>query len=774
VLAGAATELKFKSRFGYATTGQIAHAQVSTDEGRSWDTLFTAAGTGAPASEFSPQTVSLAAYANRTLQVRFIFAYEGESTAFTQTDDGFGWYLDDIAFTGAQELTSPKLSPVGSDTSLNFVPSAAGDYAVQARGQFFGDYLFEWGPVLAVNATANSLPRITTHPGNRTANAGDSVQFSVVATGPGTLSYQWFRGTQPIDGETESSLVLSNLLPSDAGSFHVEVTNSFGTTPSNAGTLTVLIPNPIVTTGDGSALSETAVELSGHVDVTAQTIACGFEFGTTAALGSIATAGSAATTQDFSATVSSVAGNAPIFYRAYAETASGTRFRGAIKKVAPLQPIASLDVVIDPPGGGSVSGVPVGIVRVGDPISLTAQAEAGYAFTGWTGGLTKNSATIAFLMPASLTVTANFSSSPIIQAAGKYRGLALTAPVAHASCGIVNLTIGAKGAFSGQTTFGGMKFALRGVFDAGGIAHFGTTTEATLQRPDQPPLLLRLQLPTGNVSPAHVLGDVRETGGFLATIDAPRVFFTSAKNPVTPLLNPPANWPGIYTGDLAASAAAPIAELAGYGWITATVAKDGSARFVGSLADGTRWTSTQVLIADGTVPIYAALYGGKGSVFGTVQFAGSPVAVAATANWYRPPGLPGTRFPGGWPAGIPFTLEGGAWTPFKANVTWPLPGLETTTGSAHLSANGVGLSPSLDWNVAFTLKTGTAKVIPSAAGATATFVSKAGTGIFTGTFKSSANAKSVSFSGALVPGANRARGYFLTPEGSGAVTLFPQ
>jgi uncharacterized repeat protein (TIGR02543 family) len=771
VLASASTELKFKSRFLYATPSQVAHVQVSTDEGSSWDTLFSDAGTDAPASSFSDHTIPLAAYANRTLQVRFVFAYEGGGLAYTDTATNIGWYFDDVSFSNAQELTGAALSAV-TGTSFAFTPSAEGSYVLQTRGQFFGDYLFEWGPALPVAAVVNASPKISTHPANRTASVGASAQFSVVASGAGTLSYQWFHGTQPISDSNHATLTIPVVGPADEGSYHVEVTNAFGTTPSNAATLTVTIPNPVVTTLAGSALSESEVKLSGHVEVTAQTVTCGFEYGTTSSLGTTTNAGAASLAQNFEATISSIAANATIYYRAFAEVAGGTRFRGVVKTIAPLKPLASLNVTVDPAGGGTVGGMPAAGLRVGDAVLLTAVPASGFAFTGWTGGLTSAKPALAFAMPAALALTAHFSSSPILNATGRYRGLALTSPVTHASCGVVKVTITTKGAFSGQAVIGGAKFGFRGVFDADGIARFGTSSEATLPRSGMLPLLLRLNLPAGNATPTRVFGDVREAAGFLATIDAPRVIFTAAKTPVAPLLNPPGNWPGVFTSELAVTT--PVANLAGYGWITTTVAKDGNARFVGALPDGSRWTSTQPLIADGSVPIYAALYGGKGSFFGVVNFSGSPVTLTSTAHWYRPANFSGPRFAGGWPDGIELELTGGAWTPFKLGVSWPLPGLVATSGAAHLWATDAGLSPALDWAVIFALKTGTARVFPTPSGASATFTPAAATGIFTGNFKTAPTATPFYFSGALRPGADRARGFFLTPTGSGPLTLLPQ
>src|SRR6266540_1467025 len=79
-------------------------------------------------------------------------------------------------------------------------------------------------------------PIVTTQPQSQTANVGDTVQFSVEAdpNGGGTLTYQWvLNGTNFIPGATGSTLVITNVQSSDAGTYTViidngSVTNSIG------------------------------------------------------------------------------------------------------------------------------------------------------------------------------------------------------------------------------------------------------------------------------------------------------------------------------------------------------------------------------------------------------------------------------------------------------------------------------------------------------------------------------------------------------------------
>ena len=90
-----------------------------------------------------------------------------------------------------------------------------------------------------------NTPFIEVQPTNQTAPFGQPLlSFSVVAVGPGTLSYQWrFDGTN-ILGATSSSLTFNFLQYSNAGTYSVVVSNSFGSLFSSNAVLTVVPPTP--------------------------------------------------------------------------------------------------------------------------------------------------------------------------------------------------------------------------------------------------------------------------------------------------------------------------------------------------------------------------------------------------------------------------------------------------------------------------------------------------------------------------------------------------
>jgi membrane carboxypeptidase/penicillin-binding protein PbpC len=65
------------------------------------------------------------------------------------------------------------------------------------------------------------------------------VALSVEATGTGALQYQWFKDATPLAGANTQSLFIPSLSATDAGSYHVSVTDSVGTIVSAAATVNV-------------------------------------------------------------------------------------------------------------------------------------------------------------------------------------------------------------------------------------------------------------------------------------------------------------------------------------------------------------------------------------------------------------------------------------------------------------------------------------------------------------------------------------------------------
>ena len=85
----------------------------------------------------------------------------------------------------------------------------------------------------------NSPPTITLQPVSQSVPPGSGVTFSVSATGSVPLSYQWRLNGANIPGATGPAYSISNVQPTNGGSYDVLVANSFGAVASLIATLNV-------------------------------------------------------------------------------------------------------------------------------------------------------------------------------------------------------------------------------------------------------------------------------------------------------------------------------------------------------------------------------------------------------------------------------------------------------------------------------------------------------------------------------------------------------
>lgn len=167
---------------------------------------------------------------------------------FFYGDHCFGWlaYVDletgeDIRFmTGADRLVEVKVSPVTG--ALYYLDR-----------EYAGDTAGRSGGVGRIDFVGGTTPlEITRQPISIEAAVGESVSFNVLVTGETPFSYQWFENGTSINGETNASLTLNNVQPSDnLNEFYVQVTDDTGAVEqSQTATLTVSnnsAPEPVIT-----------------------------------------------------------------------------------------------------------------------------------------------------------------------------------------------------------------------------------------------------------------------------------------------------------------------------------------------------------------------------------------------------------------------------------------------------------------------------------------------------------------------------------------------
>lgn len=116
------------------------------------------------------------------------------------------------------------------------------DWSFGAQQQLPGGAGVDYTPVTALPGEAPLLTSITSQPTNVTAQVGRTVNFTVGVAGHSPFHYQWLTNGVALSGATNSTLVLTNVQLSQAGSYSVVVSNCFNIVTSSNATLTVILP----------------------------------------------------------------------------------------------------------------------------------------------------------------------------------------------------------------------------------------------------------------------------------------------------------------------------------------------------------------------------------------------------------------------------------------------------------------------------------------------------------------------------------------------------
>lgn len=138
-------------------------------------------------------------------------------------------------------------------TLLGATASSYGIASAQASHAGYYDVIVTnpYGTVTSKTAqlkvTTPNLPEIAVQPTPLTIFAGSKAQFYVVAAGPGTLTYQWYKNEVAIPGATAAVLTIATARSTDSGNYHVVVGNSYGSVASAAVSLRAMPPSvPVV------------------------------------------------------------------------------------------------------------------------------------------------------------------------------------------------------------------------------------------------------------------------------------------------------------------------------------------------------------------------------------------------------------------------------------------------------------------------------------------------------------------------------------------------
>ena len=226
-------------------------------------------------------------------------------------------------------------------------------------------------------------PEIAIHPTNQTVAAGNTVTFSVAASGFGPLGYQWQLDGTNFANATNATLTLTGVSAKDAGSYVALVNSAAGSTGSGAAVLVVNKAEPVVTTWPtATAITSGQTLASSTLTGGAASVGGTFDFTTPALAPGAGTALQPVTfTPDDPASYSSVTGSVSVTV------------------------MAIVTVTAYPANAGTVTGE--GAYIVGSNAVLTATAINGWRFVSWNDGATDNPHVIV-APPTNCTYTANF------------------------------------------------------------------------------------------------------------------------------------------------------------------------------------------------------------------------------------------------------------------------------------------------------------------------------------------------------------------------------
>lgn len=413
-------------------------------------------------------------------------------------------------------------------------------------------------------------------------------------------------------------------------------------------------------------------------------------------------------------------------------------------------------------GTGTVTGIGVAsdpfprveARDVGRMFTLTAKAGTNSLFDGWHGDLTSPSPKFTFLMTPNLDLEARFVPNVYLTLgkAGAYAGFLAATPVAHGSSGTIQVTVGALGGFTGKLALGGQRYKLKGV-----LAPNGTTAPLAITRPGLPPLTVTLAL---DVLPGFdLLNATVGDGSFVTGTQARRV------------LNAAGALEGRYTVLLPTGIESDgLPQGVGYGALT--VSAKAAIKLAATLGDGTVVSLGGPLTAGGIWPLYAALYGGGGSLGGPVEFANLAASdLSGDLTWFKPAKPTDAFYPEGWPSGLAAALRGSR---YAGPPVFPGLGATGAGGNARLTAHGGGLLG--DQGQLFDLATtgGVTLLAPLLEKFTLSFT--AATGLYKGSVFDPSAGVSRSFGGAVLQKSEEAQGTFkggAKRTGSANVTAVP-
>lgn len=395
-------------------------------------------------------------------------------------------------------------------------------------------------------------------------------------------------------------------------------------------------------------------------------------------------------------------------------------------------------------GSGSVNSL-LGTTTqtTGTQLTIKAVPAFGYQFGSWTGLVSSTSSKLTFTMVPNSNLQANFVPGPFHQTAGTYNGL-ISGTTALES-GKLKLNVNIGGAFTGKLKLAGAKYPISGTFNSSG------NFSGQLQVLGKLPINLSLQVNTARFD-QKITGTAIHSGTAYP-LSADRLVWSATTNPAPQAgdytvifpLNSGTTSPSIPQGD-------------GFARVAVTTA--GSVTMVGTLADGTEFSTAGALTKDGVWPFYVNLYAKQGLISGTMTFRKQPGVsnLDGTMRWIKSP-TPTVYYPNAF--SLALDVVGSKYVPpafFRGNVT-----------AGNLALGEGGLAAPL--TNTFLVGANNAVTITPGGIPQLNLVLTGSTGLYRGAFFDSAAGTTRKFKGAVLQIQNKGAGFFLSGSTSGYVDL---
>src|SRR5947207_1030797 len=143
-----------------------------------------------------------------------------------------------VRATRTSRITSSQFDPSSGDVTVTLSGYADMDTSVKvfvgadsSISNYLGTVAAFTNPVTVTAATVSMPPLILVQPASRTNHAGTTAELGVLASGT-TLSLGWHKNSAAMNQATNPTLILPAVSPSDAASYSVTASNSFGAVTS--------------------------------------------------------------------------------------------------------------------------------------------------------------------------------------------------------------------------------------------------------------------------------------------------------------------------------------------------------------------------------------------------------------------------------------------------------------------------------------------------------------------------------------------------------------